>query len=246
MTRRALAGWSGLVALAFWLVAVPVAAVPTPGGPAGDAPAAHGGHGDGHGHHDGIGEFNWFYGFVGEKDGATPGLLWRPPGMQPPFAATLLNYAVLFFILYRFGAKPISEGLKKRKTTILRGMDEAAKMKGDAAARLEEYEDKLKHIDDEIERVKQEMREAGKRERERILAEAKDKQARMERDAKILIEQELKEARQQLHRETVQSAVESAESALKKQVQATDHQRLADEYLTGMKSALEGSKVGRA
>ena len=191
-----------------------------------------------HEHHiPSLDEFNWFYGFVGEKDGVAPSLLFRPKGMPVPFGAMLLNSAILYWLLIRFAKKPLAEALKTRKSSILRGMEEAGKMKSDAEASLREYEEKLANIDQEISRVRGEMRASGQAERARILAEAKEKRTRLERDAGLLIGQELKAARESLLGETVRSAMRSAEATLRTNITAADQARLAEDYLAGMKSA---------
>jgi F0F1-type ATP synthase membrane subunit b/b' len=207
----------------------------------GQAPDGHGtgDHGDAHGGH-GPGEINWIHGFLGEKDGVEPSLLWRPKGTPPPFGAMLLNTAILFYILGRFGGPKISQALGRRKAAIMHGMDEAAKMKDEAASSLAEYEQKLARIDEDIERIKKDMREAGEAERVRVLAEAKERRARMERDAKLLIELELKAAHEELLRETVASAVRSAEDRLTKQVTVADQQRIAEHYLKSIGSSFGG------
>jgi F-type H+-transporting ATPase subunit b len=203
---------------------------------------AEGAHGAEHGaHHEPhFSDINWFYGMIGTKEGVEPSVAFRPPEMPAPFGALLLNAAILYFILFKLLGKPILDGLKTRKDTILRGMDDAARMKRDAETRLEDYEEKLDHIDDEIERVRSEMREAGQVERQRILKDAKERRARMERDAKLLIDQELKAAREELMREAVRAAVSSASSTLQSRINASDQTRLADEYIGGLKVAGAG------
>ena len=99
-------------------------------------------------------EFNWAYGFVGEKDGVEPSLLYRPKGMAPPFLANIINAVILFTIIVSDCNKQIVEGLKKRKERIVQGMEEAGKMKADAALRLAGYEEKLARLDQEIERIR--------------------------------------------------------------------------------------------
>jgi F-type H+-transporting ATPase subunit b len=149
----------------------------------------------------------------------------------------LLNSAVLYWLLVRFAKKPLAAALKSRKANILRGMEEAGQMKKDAEERLADYEQKLATVDQEIERVRADMRAAGQSERKRILAEAKEKRARMERDAQTLISQELKSAREGLLAEMSRAALRSAESTLRTRVTAADHARLAEEYLAGIKNA---------
>lgn len=180
-------------------------------------------------------DINWFEGFLGEKADVEPSIFWRRPHTPPPFGALLLNSALLFGLLYHFGRKPVAEALKRRKRNIMHGMDEAARMREEAEDRLADYEEKLERIEEEIVRVTREMREAGEAERERILKEARERHARMERDARLLIEQETKEARALLLRETVRAAIRSAEERLTQQITPADQQRLADEYLAGLK-----------
>jgi F-type H+-transporting ATPase subunit b len=182
-------------------------------------------------------DYNFFYGFLGERDDVEPNVLWRPTGSPVPFGAMLLNSAVLYWLLIRFAKKPIADALKARKAGILRGMEEAGKMKKDAEARLADYEQKLANVDQEIERVRQDMRSAGQSERKRILAEAKEKRARMERDAQTLIGQELKSAREGLVSEMSRAALRSAEATLRSKVTAADQARLAEDYLAGIKNA---------
>ena len=211
--------------------------------------AAEGEHGEEHGaaphgssehggeHVPSFDEINWFYGFLGERDEVEPDLLFRPKGMPAPFGALLLNTAILYYILYRVLGKPIREGLVNRKATILKGMEEAAKMKREAEEQLQKYEDKLAGIDQDVARIQLEMRQAGEAERSRILNEARERRARMERDAELLISQELKATRELLLRETAESAVRSAERLLKERLGPTDHQALAEAHLTDLRSS---------
>jgi len=242
MRARVLRNWLLGVALAAGCcVALPVfAAEPAPEhaslAASGTAPEAEGA--EDHEHHvPKFEEYNFFYGFLGERDDVEPSILWRPKGTPVPFGAMLLNSAVLYWLLIRFAKKPIAAALKSRKAGILRGMEEAGQMKKDAEARLADYEQKLATVDQEIERVRQDMRSAGQSERKRILADAKEKRTRMERDAQTLIGQELKAAREGLLAEMTRAALRSAESTLRSRVTAADQARLAEEYLAGIKSA---------
>jgi F-type H+-transporting ATPase subunit b len=183
------------------------------------------------------GEFNWAYGFLGEKEGEEPSLLYRPKGMAPPFLANILNAAVLFTIIVVAGKKPIAEGLRKRKERIVQGMEEAGRMKADAEKRLAEYEEKLKHIDTEVARIRTDMRETAELERRRLLTEAKERRERMERDARLLVEQETKAAREALSKETVAAAMRSAEELIARSLGPGDHEKLATEYFDALRRA---------
>jgi F-type H+-transporting ATPase subunit b len=190
------------------------------------------------------GEFNWAYGFIGEKEGVEPSLMYRPKGMPPPFLANIINAAVLFTIIVVAGKKPIALGLRRRKERIVQGMEEAGRMKEEAAKRLAEYEEKLEHIDREVERVRTEMRQSAETERRRLLTEAKERRERMERDARLLVEQETKAARETLARETVAAAVKSAEDIIARSLAPADHERIGVEYLDALRRAQLGAAGG--
>lgn len=202
---------------------------------------AHGGHGEHHvpTFHD----INWFYGFLGERDAVEPSVAFRPTGMPAPFGAWLLNAALLYGVIFRYAKKPLAEALKNRKSGILRGMNEAKRMRKDAQSRLADYESKLERIDQEIERVTKEMRDAAATERQAVLKEARERRERMERDARLLVEQELLAAREGMKRELVSQALASAAETLKKRLTEEDGRRLADEYLSGIKKAGNSIRV---
>lgn len=204
---------------------------PVPAQAEGESETTPAEHAQAAGEHEEHQEFNWAYGFLGEREGVKPSLAYRPVGMPAPFLANVINAVVLFGMLIGFGRKPVAEALRERKERIVAGMEEAAKMKAEAAEQLAKYEEKLHRIDEEIERIRREMREAAEMEQRRILSEARERRERMERDAKLLVEQELKGAREMLVRETVAAALKSAEEILAKQLGPADHDRMATEYL---------------
>lgn len=207
--------------------------------------AAGGGH-DADSEHAESHQINWFYGLIGESDDEEPSLLWRPKGMPVPLSAQIINSAVLFYLLYRLGRRGVVEGLKKRRQRIMQGMDDAAKMRKEAASELTRYQERLAQIDAEITETRKQMREAAEAEREQILAEAKRRRERMEREARVLIEQELKAAREALLKETARTAVESARQLLASQANAADHERLNKEHVVAVQSGLSHVQGGQA
>jgi F0F1-type ATP synthase membrane subunit b/b' len=206
-----------------------------PVGHADHAEPAHAEHGADH--PISLDDFNWYHGLIAEKEGAEPGLWFRPKGMPVPFAALLLDSLILYYILYRALGKSVRDGLKKRKETILRGMEEAAKMRREAEAQLAHYEEKLAQISGEVVRLKQQMRHAAESESARILAEAKDRRVRMEQDAQQLVEQELKATRERLMAELLDNALKSAEDRLKKRIGESEQLGFADEFVRSLPAA---------
>lgn len=212
-----------------------------------DHGSAHGEHGDAHGDHGASHDVNWVYGILGESTEAEhPTLLFRTPGMPVPLLAYFINSAILFTILFKFGKQPVMDGLAKRREEIMRGMDEAAAMRREATEQLAVHEAKLQKVDAEITRIRTEMREAAEAERAHILAEAKKRRERMERDAKHMIALELKNAKEQLLEETVRAAMRRAEALLTTAASDADHERLCEEYLGSLSQKLPGMPGGQA
>lgn len=206
----------------------------------------HGEHGAEHAH--GTDQpINWIYGFIGEKDDITEEtLVWRKKGRPVPLMASIINTAILFFGIYRYGKQPLAEMLQKRKEDLERGMTEAAKKKAEAEARLAEYEAKKASLEEEKVRIKKEYAEQAVREKERVLREAAEKRERMRRDAEFLLDQELKLARQALMTQTVDAAVTTAEKIIKQKLTNQDQERLADEFLKGLGAGLSSATGGVA
>lgn len=211
------------------------------------------GHCPGHGPMDPPHHINWWQGILGvdnakaQSDDFVDQLFWRyedksnecdPKNQPPPFIATLLNFGIFAFILYRYGRKPLVEALAKRKTGIMAEIDAATRLRDEAEDRLDDFEDKLEHVEDRLELLMKEYAEQAHREKERLVAEAGEARARMRRDAEFRIEQELKAAKEQLLREAVQSAVVAAEKLIQTRVTAADMDRLAEEYLQNVGPAM--------
>ena len=150
---------------------------------------------------------------------------------QPPYGVMLLNFAILMGMYYALGKKPIAEGLKKRRANVAREIEEAQRMRAEAEARALKYQEKLKDLEGELRETRETLKAAGIGERDRIVREAEEKAARMDRDAKFLIEQEVKQMRAELTRDAVEMAVATAEELLRKRITSADQERLAEDYL---------------
>jgi F0F1-type ATP synthase membrane subunit b/b' len=179
-------------------------------------------------------DINWIYGWLGEREGVEPSIAFRPKGMPAPFAVWILDALILYGFLFRVAKKPLREALQHRKANIMRGMEEAARMRSDAERRLEAYEQKLASIEQEVSRVRRDMREGAEAERNRILADARTRRERMEQEARQLVEQELAVAREELSSELVAEAMKAATAALKQRMRPEDQERLGEEFLAGL------------
>ncbi len=175
------------------------------------------------------------------EDEAPPGdvKLWDTQifnNKQPPLAAVLFNFALLVFIYYRLGKKPLAEGLKNRKISIAAAIENAQKILREARQRSKRYRAKLDKVADEVASTKQNAVEIGKADASNLLLAADEKAARIARDAQFLVEQEKKQTELDLVRETVEKATKEAEALLRTNVSAADQERLAEEFIAQLAS----------
>jgi len=175
---------------------------------------------------------------------ALPPINWMTPGLHaPPFVAVLLNFAILVFGYYYLGKKPVQKALVDRRASVAREIEEANRLLREAEERAKVYQAKLANLESEIETAKRSLTEAGKGDRDRILREADERAARMKRDATLLVDQEVKQIRQDLLRETIDTAGATALVMLRERVTREDHERLANEFL-GQLAQVSGSTPG--
>lgn len=154
-----------------------------------------------------------------------------PRNEPTPLIAPILNFAVLAFILFRLGRKPLREALKKRKVTIMREIDQAREIKDKAQDRLDRYESDLDHLDEKLAALREQYAAEAAEEKKTVVQEASEARDRMMADADFRVQQEGRAARDQLSLQAMEDALAAAEALVKERVTQADHDRLAEEYL---------------
>jgi F-type H+-transporting ATPase subunit b len=152
----------------------------------------------------------------------------------PPFLAVLINFGILVGGYFLLGKKPIAAALENRRDAIAKDIEEAQRAKLAAEERAKIYQAKLERLEDEVRAARDALLRAGEAERDRIVADAEAKADRLRSDAQFLVEQELKQVRQDLWRETVEAAIGAAHELLASRVTAADQERLAEDYLADL------------
>lgn len=147
----------------------------------------------------------------------------------------IVNFVVLFAILYKFTAKPVRDFFANRREGIISSLEEAKRAKEDAEGRYRELSQRLANRDQEFEEIRRSALENAEKVRDEIIAEAHERARRMEEKAKESIEQELKKARESLKREAAELALKLSEERLKKEITSSDHKRFVKEYIAGLK-----------
>ena len=153
---------------------------------------------------------------------------------QQALIASFVNFAILLgLFVYLFSGK-LKSFLVERRAEVAKQLEEAARLKAEAEVKHKEYTERLARLDQELAQIKRDLVEAGKQERDRIIADAEHKAARMRREAEFIIEQHAKQLRVDLTNEAAEAAVAAAEQLLLRATTTYDQQRLAQEYLASL------------
>ncbi len=151
--------------------------------------------------------------------------------MSPPFAFALLNFGILLIILAKYGGPAARKMAETRSDQIKGALDEAAKLRNAAAAKLDQYSARLSAAEAEMKTLLDNMRADAAAEKERILAAATAQAAAMQRDAEQRIAAEIQLARIALTREIAVAATQAAEQILRAKATPADHTKLVDSFV---------------
>lgn len=222
-----------------------------PGVGATEAPPEGTEHVDDHaGHHDPTKHFN-FFGFswhgkdeLGGKlgdgqmvDEKTGEVVKEEEPMSPPFVFMVLNFLLLLGILIWKGKPAVTQMAADRHDQIKTALDEAAKLRQQAADKLAEYEAKLKDADAEIAKMVEGMKKDAETDKARILDNAAKQSAQLKKDAEARIAAEIEYARAALTREVTLAATTATEKLLREKMMPGDQSKLVTAFINDVQAA---------
>ena len=154
--------------------------------------------------------------------------------MSPPFVFMLLNFALLLFLLGKYLVPAGRKLAEERHDQIKNALDEAAKLREQAKAKLAEYETRIKDVDSEIKKLVDGIRADAEADKKRILEAAAEQAAQMKKDAEQRIAAEIDLARTLLTKEVTAAAVGATEKLLKDKATPDDQRKLVSSFIQGI------------
>ncbi|TNF59671.1 MAG: hypothetical protein EP303_08060 [Deltaproteobacteria bacterium] len=155
------------------------------------------------------------------------------------FQGTLVNFLVLVALIAWVIRKKGNPALAARRAEVEKELAEAKRLRTEAEKRHMETAMRLEKLDQEMVEIRGEMIKAGEAERDRIVAQAEEKAARIRKDANFLIDQQIKQLRKDLTQQAANAAVVAAQELLQERTTETDQDQLAEAYLTRLDEVLE-------
>ncbi len=162
-----------------------------------------------------------------EPHGASPEHI---PWSLLAFAA--VNFTIFVYVIIVRGLLPsLRRYAIERRDRVVREIEEATAARAEAEALRAEWQRRLDHLEGEIAEIRQAARDDAGRERDRILAAARETATAIERDARRAAASEIVRAQSTLRKEVARQAVSIAERLVRERLTDADQQRFVEEFL---------------
>lgn len=144
----------------------------------------------------------------------------------------ILNFGLMVVVLVVVIRKTtIKDFFSNRKEEIRKKLEELKRDKEIAENRCGELEKKLEEFELQKKEIIDQFRADGALEKEKIIAEAKERAAQILIQSDLTIEREIQAARNRLRQEVVDVAATRAEQIIARQIQESDQDHLVTEFI---------------
>ncbi len=150
--------------------------------------------------------------------------------------AQIVNFLILFFILYKLVYKPILNVLDKRKKMIEKNVEDTKRIE-DRLTKLEEERAKvLSDASKEAMAIIEKTKKVAEEDREKALANAKKEISLLAERYRGQLKEEKAEMIHEIKKEVAELIVSSSQKILQKEFSSNDQKRLEDAIKTELKS----------
>lgn len=150
--------------------------------------------------------------------------------------ATVLVFALLLMVLWKFAWGPICEALEKREQGIANQLAEARASNEEAKRLLNDHQARLSRAAEEVRELLDQARRDGESMKQRLMTDAEQAASALKDRAVREIDAAKNGALEELARKSVEQAVNLAGRIVGKQLNASDHTQLIQEALQKMPS----------
>ena len=141
------------------------------------------------------------------------------------------NFAIIAFVLIKFGRKPIKDFLANRREEIDYQIKKYEQQKETAAEKVQEAMKILDESTDRFEQIKKRILKDGERKKQQIIEKAQGESRMLLEGAQRKIQNQIVEARNLIRSEIIDSAIALAEKRLPDEITAADEQKLIEHYM---------------
>ncbi len=164
----------------------------------------------------------------------TPGLAGEASSDWRPTYDTIMrwvNFGILFFVIIKFGRKPLLNFLYGQKESIQEELDEVQQEKDEMAAKGLAAAKALEESKERFEQIKARIVGQGQRSKDDLITEAEHQSQLMIESARHKIDYQIHRAKEKMRAELLNMAVDQALTQLPSEITPEDNQRLLNKYL---------------
>lgn len=143
----------------------------------------------------------------------------------------IINFAVLAAVLVYFARKPIRDFFTSRTAAIAKSMEDSREARERALSALADMERKVKEIGAETDRMIEDARMRGERDKQVIMEESKKIVQDIQAQVKSTIDIEVQKAKDSLAVEAALLSIDLAEGRIKDRMSDEDRERILKEYI---------------
>ncbi len=152
------------------------------------------------------------------------------------FLWKVVNFAVLIFILYRFGKAPISAALNGSAQQARQNLEEAREAEKRADSELVELRAKVAQLEQEAASMVERARTEAEAERQRIVEMGKAEVEHMAEQAKVALQRERRKAEMELRAWMAEESVKLAEEKITAQLNGKKQEELMQSFVQDLKT----------
>jgi F-type H+-transporting ATPase subunit b len=149
----------------------------------------------------------------------------------------VVNFLVLVFFFVKYAKKPLMDYLRGERRKMEENLNTIDGRLKEAKSGIEKEFGRLKDIEERIKEIQESVIEMGKREKDKIIDEAKIVAQKMIQDAKDYSNYRLAMAEKALSDEMVDIAISLVEQRLVKGISQEDNERLTEEFIHNLGAA---------
>ena len=142
-----------------------------------------------------------------------------------------LNFAIIAFVLVKFGRKPIKDFFSNRREEIDHQIKKFEQQKEAAEEKIKEANKVLKNSITRFKNVKKRIIEDGEKRKQQIIEDARHESMILLAGTRQRIENQIVEARNLIRSELIESAIALAEKRLPEEITAVDEQKLLYHFM---------------
>jgi F-type H+-transporting ATPase subunit b len=157
---------------------------------------------------------------------------------------TLLAFGTTLFLLNKLAFPRIAEALDKRRLTIEKSLDDAARTKQEADALLDEYRARLKEAREQAEDITMRARKAADSLADSAKVDASQQREELLAATRRDIEAETRRALDEIRKEVANLTVIATEKVTRKSLTPEDHRRLIEDALKEVDFSTLAGKEG--